>query len=174
MSRVVEVYSRAFYQRYIVNDSDTLFLTNLEIFLNQYNEKLKIFFESKNISANEKISTFREISTKLHYTPQMCEMVIYLLEKGRVAYFEEICENMFQLAKLASQVEEVEAIFAYMPTDIQLAEIQEIFEKKLKKKVELKVIIDRNIIGGSIIRSCDREYNGSLRYQLEKYRDQLN
>jgi len=170
-NRVVEVYSKALFKKFVSENSE--FLSELEDFITVYRKQLKNFFENKKILARDKISTFQKISTELQLEKAIEEMVIYLIQKGRMGYFEEIFHELKLLYQYSRLECEIVAKFAFEPTAAQLEEIRDIFEMKLEKTVKIRIEIDRDILGGCIICYQDREYNGSLRYQLENLKHQF-
>ena len=65
-----------------------------------------------------------------------------------------------------NQILDVEATFAMELTEAQKAKLVANLEKSTKKKVNIKVNVDKSIIGGGILKIGDKIIDGTIKTQL--------
>ena len=56
----------------------------------------------------------------------------------------------------------------------QLSKLDNVLEKKLGRKINMQVRLDKNLLGGVVIRAGDTIIDGSIRGRLTKLADSLN
>jgi len=93
-----------------------------------------------------------------------------IIRKGREVYLESICLAFDDIYKDYKNVVSAELITATKSDD----EIKKLVVDKLKaitdKDIELKEIVDENIIGGFVVRLEDYQYDASVTTQLRRLR----
>lgn len=88
-------------------------------------------------------------------------LVKVLMENRRLALLPEIKDQYQTLRAEAEGTIEAELISAFETSDEQVNNISAALEKRLGKKVSLKVQIDKELIGGAIVRAGNMVIDGS-------------
>jgi F-type H+-transporting ATPase subunit delta len=90
-----------------------------------------------------------------------------LVENKRLLILPEISLFFEELKAEAEGTIEAEIIMAEKPTQKTVDDLLKSLEKKFNKKIEGKVVIDKNIIGGTKIVVGDSVIDASVRAQLD-------
>ena len=90
-----------------------------------------------------------------------------LVENKRLVILPEISQFFEELKAEAEGSIEAELIMAEQPSKKTVDELLKSLEKKFNKKIEGKVVIDKNIIGGTKIIVGDSVIDASVRAQLD-------
>lgn len=93
-------------------------------------------------------------------------LVKLLVENKRLGIIGTISELFEELKDSHQGSIEAELIFATKPEKKEVNELIESLEKKFEKKIEANVIVDEEIIGGSIIHVGDTVIDASVKGQL--------
>ena len=119
-----------------------------------------------------KVETKKSLIKKLFKDmSETCLLVLcYLLEKERFDYIKDIAENYLVIYNERNAIVNVEATFAIKPTKEQKERLDKKLQKMTGKKVNMSIKIDRNIIGGGLLKIDDKIIDGSLRRQFEMLR----
>jgi F-type H+-transporting ATPase subunit delta len=96
-----------------------------------------------------------------------------ILRKGRESQLEGIAHGFRNLYRQHHGIEEAIITSAQPLTEAQKEDIRTKLKGVTGNAIEIKEIIDPSIIGGVKIRVGDRQYNGSLAYQLEQLKRQF-
>lgn len=99
-------------------------------------------------------------------TEEVKNILFYLLEKGRISDIREIVAEYLKIFYAKNQILDVEATFAMELTEAQKAKLIENLEKSTKKKINIKVNVDKSIIGGGILKIGDKIIDGTIKTQL--------
>lgn len=99
-------------------------------------------------------------------TEEVKNIIFYLLEKGRISDIREIVAEYLKIFYAKNQILDVEATFAMELTEAQKAKLIENLEKSTKKKINIKVNVDKSIIGGGILKIGDKIIDGTIKTQL--------
>ena len=90
-----------------------------------------------------------------------------LVENKRLLILPEISLFFEELKAEAEGTIEAEIIMAEKPNQKTVDDLLKSLEKKFNKKIEGKVVIDKNIIGGTKIVVGDSVIDASVRAQLD-------
>ncbi len=96
-----------------------------------------------------------------------------ILKKGRESQIEGIAHGFRNLYRAHHGIEEAVITSAHDLTDAQKEDTRTKLRAVTGSTIQIKEIIDPSIIGGIKIRVGDRQYNGSLAYQLEQLKRQF-
>ena len=116
------------------------------------------------IKESEKKETLQKIFSD---SKEGVEILIYILEKGRIALIREIVSEYVKIDYEKNQILYVESRFAVALSDDQKEKLSKNLENKTGKKIKLVVNVDKSLIGGGIIKIGDEVTDGSIRRQLE-------
>lgn len=93
-------------------------------------------------------------------------LIKVLMENRRLGLVPEIANQYETLRAEAESTIEAELISAFETTDEQIKTIAQALQKRLGRKVNLKAQIDKELIGGAIIRAGDLVIDGSAAGRL--------
>lgn len=133
---------------------------------------LRVLLSSPIVSADKKES----ILTTL-FQGKVSELtfkfISIILSKGRESQLEGIAHGFINLYRINKGIEEAIVTSAVQLSDAQRNEIREKLKGLTGNSIEITETIDPSIIGGVKIRVGDRQYNGSVAYQLDQLKRQF-
>ena len=95
-------------------------------------------------------------------------LVHLLVRNGRLVTLEDIAEQFENLRAGEEQTINAQVESALPVSEAHQQKIAQALEKKLGRKVTLKVSTDASLIGGAVIRAGDLVIDGSVKARLEK------
>lgn len=106
-------------------------------------------------------------------SPHTVNIVSFLVQQGRARDLPKIIDSLVQLA-----AEEREKAVAEVRTAVALDEedrkkLVDAITKATGKHVDLKVIIDPNVIGGLLVRVGDQVFDGTVKRRLELAKERI-
>jgi F-type H+-transporting ATPase subunit delta len=115
----------------------------------------KIFLEVNcAISTKEKRFSFVEVLLKAHKFNLITKNLLHLLAENRhLDSIKQIIAQWEILYLSAENEEQLDVISVNKIKEADLAHIKKFFEKEFGKKVQLKNILDKSILGGVIVKS---------------------
>jgi F-type H+-transporting ATPase subunit delta len=106
-------------------------------------------------------------------TPTTIHLLVLVVEQGRGRQLDVIAERVSELA-----AERRRAVVAEVRSAVDLSEeerrrLTDGLSRATGKQVELKVIVDPEVIGGVVARVGDQVFDGTVRTRLEAARERL-
>lgn len=137
-------------------------------------DDLAQLLENPIVNPDIKKNVLRQVaSEQLH--PTMFNFVMLLVDRGRIAFLDRICERYQELLREINQTVLAEVISAVELSDSQKDAIrQKVMEMTDASSVELKTELDANLLGGVIIKVGSQVVDASLRGQLRRISIQLS
>jgi len=136
------------------------------------NEEFQEFLSNPLIHEKKKYDVLKEIfSDRLHELT--FNFLLMVNEKKRIELLTDIIDEFRRLMLEHRNEVEGELISAIDLETEQVSKIIDNIETMIGKSVSLKQQIDRSIIGGFVVRVQDLVIDNSIRYQLNKLREQL-
>ena len=142
--------------------SDTLVLLSAVI----QDEHIKSIIEDSKVLDSEREDLILNVC-KGKLDENGSNFVKLLVENKRLLILPEISLFFEELKAEAEGTIEAEIIMAEKPTQKTVDDLLKSLEKKFNKKIEGKVVIDKNIIGGTKIVVGDSVIDASVRAQLD-------
>ena len=106
-------------------------------------------------------------------SPLTVNLLSFLVGSGRAGELSEIIDRLVRKAA-AERQHEVAEVRSAIPLDgEQQRRLTEALERATGKQVELKVIIDRGVIGGLVARVGDTVIDGTVRKRLDQLKELL-
>jgi F-type H+-transporting ATPase subunit delta len=100
-------------------------------------------------------------------------LVLLVVIAGRAADLEAVVDRFVELA-VAERDREVAEVRSAVPlTDGDVERLREALSRATKKNVEVKVVIDPEVLGGIVTRMGDLVIDGSVRHRLDQLREQI-
>ena len=134
---------------------------------------LRNFLESPPISREVKHSVIGKIAQQMNLVPAVRNFVFLLLDHRRTEMLREIQQTFDTELNARMGIAEAEVISARGLSDAQKRELTAALERRTGKKIEAKFHEDEALLGGAIVRVGSTVYDGSVREQLSRLREQL-
>lgn len=103
-----------------------------------------------------------------HVSSEALGIVKYIVKKQRLSLIEEIKEYFLKLYYDENNKLPVSAIFAKELSENQKILLTQKLEKKYKKKIVLDLKVDKEIIGGGILKIGNEVIDGSIKNQIDE------
>lgn len=113
------------------------------------------------------------ISEKKGFSPTTKNFLLLLVDRGRLPLLPEMHRSYQKLSDEKAGRMNATVVTASQLTEPLITEIASSLEKKTGKKVSLSSEIDPALIGGVVIKIGDIIYDGSIKTQLNKLRDNI-
>jgi len=118
-----------------------------------------------------KIEIIEEILKVVKVDPEIERFLKLLVERRRIQYINEIVTMYQELLDEELNIARGEVVTAYPLSEEEKRELEESLKAYLKKEVILEPKVDENIIGGLKIRVGDLIFDGTLKTQLNKFKE---
>ena len=98
-------------------------------------------------------------------------IIDYLVDKDRIEIIRYIVSEYIKLYYLENNEVEVTGIFSKELSEEQFDLLKSKLEKKVGKKIILKIELNKDIIGGGIVKMGDQIIDGSIKRQIENIKN---
>lgn len=142
---------------------------NLVLEVTKENPEFRRLLASPVIPERKKGSILRAIFEK-HLDPLSFRFLQLVIRKEREIFLQNICEHFALLFKKHKNIITIEITTAYAIDDETRRKITDLLKDIQHKDIELVEKIDKNIIGGVVLKMDDRKFDASLRRQLLRLR----
>jgi len=145
-------------------------LKNLTEWLKEYPEILRAL-QSPIYPPDLKMEILQEILKYFRVDPEIERFLKLLVERRRIQFLEEIVSMYQALLDEELGIARGEVIAAYPLSDEERKELEGALKEILKKEVILEAKVDPEVIGGLKIKIGDYVWDGTLKSQLEKFKE---
>jgi len=145
------------------NIEDTV-LNNCRVLLNMFETELVFvdFVKNPTIAKSKKTDFFKKVFAGFHGV--MLDFLILAVRKGRESELNNMAQKYIDLYNTQKGVVVVEIISAKpLASDLKMNLKQKM---NVSGSVEIKETIDKNVIGGVIIKMGDSQYDASIRKKI--------
>jgi len=137
------------------------------------NREITAVFANPAYGIGSKSEIMKELVARTKLSPIVSNLLMLLLERGRISVLPLIAESYGAFADELSGVIRP-TLTSGLPLDAaQVEEIKAALAKSTGKKVELKVEVDPSLIGGVVTKIGGKVFDGSVRTQLARIQDTL-
>ena len=143
----------------LLNSAMVLYRTDIEF---------KNFIRNPLISNEEKKLVLNEIFGKDN--SDNLNILLYILDKGRINCIKYIVAEYLKIYYRKNRILDVRATFTKELTDEQKKKLIDKLSQKTGKEINLEIKIDKNILGGGVIRIGDKIIDGSIRRELDNWK----
>ena len=177
MSAVTSRYARAFVDVVMGNRLDanrtlqelrTITLTNLS------SPDLRKVWESPAIPAAQKRKLLDAIVAQEKISRQVRNFIAVLIENRRIALLDEVLADFEKELNSRLGFAEAQITSARELSDTERRALESQVEKLVGKKVRARYGRDESILGGAVVQVGSTIYDGSVKGQLERIREQLS
>lgn len=139
--------------------------------LTQYPE-VNLLLKSPLVQLQEKKEIFTTIFNQ-RISLEVMNFMFILLDKRRQNYILAIIEEFKRMADAARNMVEAIAYTAESMTQVDILELQAKLSSTSGKNVKLKNVINKDIVGGVLIKLGDKVIDGTIKSRLDQMRNQL-
>ncbi|HHV93443.1 MAG TPA: ATP synthase F1 subunit delta [Firmicutes bacterium] len=107
------------------------------------------------------------------YTVWVQRLLLYVIDQGRADLLPAIIQGFIDKYKDEKGIAEIELITAVDMDDSTRNKVVRFLEKKLRKQVIARTVVEPQIIGGLVIRHGSVVYDGSVRTMLQQVKRRL-
>lgn len=134
---------------------------------------LRNFLESPGITPDSKRRAIEEIAKRMGLSPALRNFIYVIVDHRRTEMLREIETAFREELNARLGIADAEVISARALTDSEKREVTTALERRTGKKIEANFREDRTLLGGAVVRVGSTIYDGSVREQLERMRQQL-
>ncbi|MGD0975763.1 MAG: ATP synthase F1 subunit delta [Candidatus Korobacteraceae bacterium] len=177
MSAVASRYARAFADVVLDKKLDAKQVTeelNAIVELYRSNLELRRVWESPAIPAEQKRRLLDAIIERSAMLRPVRNFVAVLIDHGRISEVEQIARQFQTELNHRLGIVEAEVTSARPLAEAESRELLAEVERVTGKRVSAEYKIDPSLIGGAAIRVGSTVYDGSVRGQLQKMKEQLS
>lgn len=135
------------------------------------NSEVLQVFQSPVYPPDIKMEILQEVVRYYKVSPELERFLALLIERRRIQYIEEIVLMYQSLLDEELGVARGEVISAISLSEEEKRGLEEALKELLKKQVILDVRVNPEIIGGVVVKIGDYIWDGSLKRQLEKFKE---
>ena len=135
--------------------------------------ELKEVFASPAVAAPEKMKLLEAIGRRLGESPVTLNFLRVLLTNYRMPLLEEVVQAYRKIANDRLGIVQITISSASELSDAERQSVAARFEKLTGKRVELEFRLDSELLGGLLAQIGSTVYDGSVRGNLARVREQL-
>ena len=172
-SRYASAFADVIFKRKI-SPSQALQELNSVLAVLDQNANLRIVWENPAIPGDQKRALLDAIASRLGLSPPTRNFVAVLMDHRRIPLFAEIVQDVQHEIDRRLGFAEAEITSARELSDNEKRILERQIESMTGKKVRAQYQRDQKLIGGAVVRLGSTVYDGSVRGQLEKLKEQLS
>jgi len=178
MASVVGTYARAFAdvvmtKSNLLDPARMLYeLHGIEALLKE-NDTLRRVLENPSIPGNSKRAVLDAVTERLGSTRQVRNFIAVLIDHRRLPLFSEILKRLEQELDYRQGFAEAQVSSARPLSDPEKQMLEAEITRMTGKKVRAKYEQDASLLGGAVVQVGSTIYDGSVKGQLERIREQL-
>jgi F-type H+-transporting ATPase subunit delta len=176
MASVTNIYARAFadvvFQRRLNADQVLVEAQSLAALMAE-NKNLREVWSAPSIPAEQKLKLLDAIAAREKISREARNFVAVLIDNRRIAFLSAIVKQFEQELNQRLGFAEAEITSARDLNDAERRTMESEVEKLTGKKVRARYLRDVSILGGAVVKIGSTIYDGSVKGQLEKIREQL-
>ncbi|NJD23553.1 MAG: ATP synthase F1 subunit delta [Melioribacter sp.] len=142
-----------------------------------YSKELRSVLKSPVVKSNDKKSLLQKIFEK-KINPETASFINFVVEKNREDILFDIFKEFIALADKKNGIVKAKVVSASDLNDGLRQRMTDDLSRKTNKKVYANYNVDKNLIGGFIIRIEDTVYDASVKHQLnllrKKFSEEIN
>lgn len=135
-------------------------------------DELRLALTDPQLPAARKVAVIQDLLERRSLAVSQA-LVLAVVVAGRSAEIDEIVRRFVELA-VAERAHEVAEVRSAVPLDDDdVGRLQEALSRATRKNVEVKVVVDPDVMGGIVTRMGDLVIDGSVRHRLDQLREQI-
>ena len=150
-------------------------LSEIERFASLFEETpaLRDVLEAAHVNRRDKQAVLEDVVSPAGYLPVTKNFLRLLVDKRRMNILPQI---LVELRRMVEELEGIERVEVVSPSALSEASrdfLKRILEKQTGKRVELEEKRDPAVLGGMVVKVGSTVYDGSVRTQLSRIRENL-
>ena len=105
--------------------------------------------------------------------PLAVNMLAFIVEQGRARELERIVDVLAEVAAETREAAVAEVRSAVPLDEARTRKLAEALSKATGRKIEVRVMVDPNVVGGLVAKIGDEIFDGSIRTRLDEAREHL-
>ncbi len=135
--------------------------------------ELRNALESPAVSREVKERVIREITEKIGIDETVRNFIYLVVAHRRTKLFREILAALEKQLNMRMGIAEAEVSSAKELSDAEKKELTAVLERRTGKRIKAQYREDEALLGGVVVRVGSTIYDGSVREQLNRLREQL-
>ena len=175
MSAVAERYAAALADVAVERKNSETIKRNLAVFVEAFSSvaDLRNALESPALNAEVKRKVIAEVAGKMGLDVAVRNFIYLVVDHRRTEILPEMEEAFLSELNERLGIVEAEVTSAHELNDDEKRQLRTVLEQRTGKKVQARFQIDGALLGGAIVRLGSTIYDGSVRDQLKRLREQL-
>ena len=137
----------------------------------EQSQDLKLFIDSKVIKDTDKVETLKKVFPDL--SAYSTNLLVHIMNSGRIDLFDDVAKCFVELYNEKMGNQNVILISASKLSHDILTEIKSKVKSLTSKTVYLTNKVDKNLIGGFILKVGDKQYDASFKQQLKNLENEF-
>jgi len=135
--------------------------------------QLREVFEDPSIPAPQKVAILDKMNAKLGLQRELRKLIAVLINHDRIAHIHEVAEAYRREMQERLGIRQAEIVTARELNEQERRSLIEGAARLAGAQVQATFKLDKNILGGTVIRIGSTVYDGSVRGRLERLREAL-
>ncbi len=175
MSAVAERYAAALADVAVERNNSETIKGNLAVFVEAFSSiaDLRNALESPALNAELKRKVIAEVAGKMGLDVAVRNFIYLVVDHRRTEILPEIEQAFLSELNGRLGIVDAEVTSAHELNDDEKRQLSSVLEQRTGKKVEARFQIDGALLGGAVVRLGSTIYDGSVRDQLKRLREQL-
>jgi F-type H+-transporting ATPase subunit delta len=134
---------------------------------------LRNSLESPAVGREAKLQVVQKIAARMDLTPAVRNFLCVLVDNRRTEILGEIQQAFHVELNARQRIVEAEVTSAQVLSADERKQLIAMLEKRTGKTIEARFHEDQSLVGGAVVRVGSTVYDGSVRAQLTRLREQL-
>ena len=134
---------------------------------------LRIYLESPAVARDAKQAVIEKVAAKMDLAPAVRNFVALLVDRRRTELLREIQQSFEAELNARLGIAQAEVTSARELSSAERKQLTAALERRIGKQIEASFGEDAGLIGGTVVRVGSTVYDGSVREQLTRLREQL-
>lgn len=176
MASFVGIYARALadvvIDRKIDSNRVTADLSSLETFLRESAE-LRTIWDTPAVAGQQKLKLLDAIAKKAGLLPEVRNFTAVLISNGRIHAFNQIAKEAIEHINERLGIADAEIVSSRELGAEEKHRLEAQVAKTTGKELRVRYSLDEGLMGGVVVKVGSTVYDGSVRGQLQRIREQL-
>jgi F-type H+-transporting ATPase subunit delta len=175
LSAVAERYAAALADVAVERKNSETIKGNLAVFVEAFSSiaDLRNALESPALNAEVKRKVIAEVAGKMGLDVAVRNFIYLVVDHRRTEILPEIEQAFLSELNERLGIVDAEVTSAHELNDEEKRQLSAVLEQRTGKKVQPRFQIDGALLGGAVVRLGSTIYDGSVRDQLKRLREQL-
>jgi F-type H+-transporting ATPase subunit delta len=175
LSAVAERYAAALADVALERKSGEAIRKDLAAFVETFNTSadLRNALESPAVDGAVKNKIITAVAAKMGLNDAVRNFVCLIVDHRRTHLFHEILPVFGTELNKRLGIAEAEVTTARALSDAEKKDLLAVLQRRTGKKIEARFAEDKDLLGGAVVRVGSTVYDGSVREQLNRLREQL-